>query len=128
MGKLHNLDRSLDVLVKCYQEPRSMIISHRCWLSVEFRIQYKLVLTVFEALQEKSPAYIQNIVDVYFPSRSLRSENSRFLVKPKARTKFHGNRRFDVSAAELWNSLPAVLRLEENLTSFVKLLKTHFLN
>lgn len=95
------------------------------WLPVEFRIQYKLVLTVFKALREMSPAYIQNLVDVYFPSRSLRSENSRFLVKPKARTKFYGNRRFDVSAAELWNSLPAVLRLEENLTSFKKLLKTH---
>lgn len=95
------------------------------WLPVEFRIQYKLVLTVFKALQEKSPAYIQNLVDVYIPSRSLRSENSRFLVKPKARTKFYGNRRFDVIAAELWNSLPVVLRLEENLTSFKKSLKTH---
>jgi hypothetical protein len=78
------------------------------WLPVEFRIQYKLVLTVFRALQEKS--YIQNLVGVYIASRSLRSENSRFLVKPKTLTKIYGNWRFDVSAAALWNSLPVVVR------------------
>jgi hypothetical protein len=46
-------------------------------------------------------------------------------VKPKPRTKFYGNRRFDVSAASLWNSFTAVLRLKEILTSFKMLLKTH---
>jgi hypothetical protein len=43
----------------CY---RFIIIRH--WLPVEFRIQWKLLLTVIKALQEKSLAPIQNLVGV----------------------------------------------------------------
>ncbi|XP_062609775.1 uncharacterized protein LOC134271589 [Saccostrea cucullata] len=57
------------------------------WLPVEHRIQYKLLLQTFKALNGTSPLYIQELVQVYTPRRSLRSENSMFLVQSRARTK-----------------------------------------
>ena len=88
------------------------------WLPVEFRIQYKILITVFKALQGMSPLYIEDLVNLYFPARSLRSQNSRCLVQPRARTKSYGNRHFDVSATALWNSLSSVMRHGQNLNSF----------
>jgi hypothetical protein len=42
-----------------------------------------------------------------------------------ARTKIYGERRFDVAAGTLWNSLPASLRNEQSFETFKKGLKTH---
>jgi hypothetical protein len=42
-----------------------------------------------------------------------------------ARTKIYGERRFDVAAGTLWNSLPASLRNEQSFEAFKKGLKTH---
>jgi hypothetical protein len=39
--------------------------------------------------------------------------------------KLYGERRFDVAAVTLWNSLPASLRNEQSLEAFKKELKTH---
>lgn len=51
------------------------------WLSIEQRIQYKLLLQAFKALHRKSPFYIQELVHVYKPNRSLPSESSMLLVQ-----------------------------------------------
>ena len=40
------------------------------------------------------------------PTRALRSEDLQLLKAPRIRTKTYGKRRFDTSAATLWNSLP----------------------
>jgi hypothetical protein len=51
---------------------------------------------------------------------------SALIEMPKnTRTKIYGERRFDVAAGTLWNSLPASLRNEQYLEAFKKGLKTH---
>lgn len=82
------------------------------WLSIEQRIQYKLLLQAFKALHRKSPFYIQELVHVYKPNRSLPSESSMLLVQSRARNRSYGDRRFDVASSTLWNNLPQNLRLE----------------
>lgn len=65
------------------------------WLSGKFRIQFKLLATVFEALHGMLPSYIHNL------------------------TKQYEDRRFDVDAAALWNGSPANSKHENICAIFV---------
>jgi hypothetical protein len=58
----------------------------------------------------------------YKPVRSLRSQSAALIEMSKnARTKIYGERRFDVAAGTLSNSLPASLRNEQSKADiFVK--------
>ena len=96
------------------------------WLPVAFRCQYKLLLYVFKALSGKAPSYLQELVVMYSPSRTLRSGNRSLLVTPIVRTKSYGERRFDKAAALQWNALPDEMRdITLSVTTSKKKLKTH---
>jgi len=64
----------------------------------------------------------------YRPTRSLRSESKNLLYVPAFRTAIYGNRLFTAETAILWNGLQQEVRDAENLSSFKRLLKTHFFN
>lgn len=96
------------------------------WLPFKFRCQYKLLLYAFKALHGLAPSYLGELIHFYKPARSLRSQSAALIEMPKnVRTKIYGERRFDVAAGTLWNSLPASLRNEQSLEAFKKGLKTH---
>ena len=80
---------------------------------------------MFKALTQKAPIYLQELVQIYEPARTLRSGNARLLVKPKVRTKTYGGRRFDRAAAVLCNELPNELRNSQTVNAFKKNLKTY---
>lgn len=46
------------------------------WLPVKFRCEYKLLVYVFKSLHGIAPVYLQTLLTVYKPTRSLRSDNS----------------------------------------------------
>ena len=94
------------------------------WLPVCYRTQYKLLLYVFKALNGLAPVYLKDLITVYEPARTLRSENAMLVVQPKVRTKTYGERRFDKAASTLWNSLPSSIRHEQSIEAFKKQLKT----
>ena len=89
-------------------------------------VQYKILLYVFKALKQEAPLYLEELVNIYKPARSLRSESNTTLVTPIVRTKRYGERRFDKAAASLWNDLPNELRNVQSVNVFKKKLKTHF--
>lgn len=96
------------------------------WLPMKYRCEYKLLMYVFKAINSDAPTYLQELVNMYRPGRTLRSENSMFLQVPKNfRTKTYGNRRFDCAAPFLWNNLPMTLRKLTSLDAFKRDLKTH---
>ena len=43
------------------------------WLPVEHRINFKLLLITFKALNNLAPSYVSNLLHVYTPDRLLRS-------------------------------------------------------
>ena len=47
------------------------------WLPVSFRIQFKILLVTFKALNGLAPSYLSEIVKTYEPSRILRSPGAR---------------------------------------------------
>jgi len=64
------------------------------WLPVKLRVQYKIILLVFEALHNLAPQYLSELVSVYTPSRALRSEHLNLLVTARTNWKRKGDRAF----------------------------------
>ena len=95
------------------------------WIPVQYRIQYKLLLYTFKALNGLAPIYLEELINIYQPTRSLRSEHEMRLIQPRIRTKLYGERRFDKATANLWNSLPIHMRHKRSIELFKKNLKTH---
>ena len=80
---------------------------------------------VFKSMKQEAPLYLSELVNLYRPSRSLRSENDLTLVTPIVRSKTYGNRRFDKAAATLWNAYPKDLHNAKSVSIFKKKL-IHF--
>ena len=98
------------------------------WLPVKFRIDFKVLLITYEALQGLVPEYITEIITMKPKSRyNLRSDSELLLQKPEVKSlSTLGDRSFAFAAPTLWNKLPAEIRHAKTVDSFKKLLKTHF--
>jgi len=83
------------------------------------------MLLTFKALYQQSPVYIEDLVTYYQPSRIFRSSHLLLLNPTNFHLKSYGSQAFAVSAPELWNSLPLLIRSCDNLRSFKSKLKTH---
>ncbi|KAI5618349.1 hypothetical protein C0J50_22331, partial [Silurus asotus] len=101
------------------------ILSSLHWLPVKFRIDYKLLLLTYKALNGLAPMYLSSHLTRYNPPRSLRSQNSGLLVVPRIAKSTKGGRAFLHLAPKLWNSLPDSVRGLDTLTQFKCRLKTY---
>ena len=77
-------------------------------------------------MKQEAPLYLEELVNIYKPARSLRSETNTTLITPIVRTKSYGESRFDKAAASLWKHLSNELRNVQSMNVFKKKLKTHF--
>ena len=89
------------------------------WLPIKFRIQFKVLLLVYKALNGLAPKYIKELLVPYKPRRHLRSEAKGLLDEPRTRLKF-GDRAFSISAPRLWNALPQHLKDSTSCQAFKK--------
>ena len=53
------------------------------WLPIKFRIQFKVLLLVYKALNGLAPKYIKELLVPYKPRRHLRSEAKGLLDEPR---------------------------------------------
>ena len=95
------------------------------WLPVQERINFKINLLTYKALNGLAPQYLSDLLEVYIPSRPLRSADSGRLTIPVARTKRYGDRAFSVVAPRLWNKLPVEVKSCQSVELFKQRLKTH---
>ena len=95
------------------------------WLPIKYRIDYKIALLCFKCLNNLAPMYLQNLLKIYVPRRSLRSSHDNYvLIKPAMKYKSYGERSFSFYGPFVWNSLPFELRKCDNINIFKKQLKT----
>ena len=94
------------------------------WLPVFFRIEFKIMLITYKALHDRAPIYIQELLQLYAPSRILRSSNRNFLVEPYFNLNSYGKRAFSVAAPELWNNLTEDIKSANAIDDFKRKLKT----
>lgn len=95
------------------------------WLPVRFRIIYKILVTVFKALNGTVPNYLSELLEKRHCTRMLRSSNQIVLCEPKTKLKSYGDRAFKNCAPRLWNKLPQQIKLADTFVDFKAKLKTH---
>uniref|UniRef100_A0A8C4X2X7 Reverse transcriptase domain-containing protein n=1 Tax=Erpetoichthys calabaricus TaxID=27687 RepID=A0A8C4X2X7_ERPCA len=66
------------------------------WLPVSFRIDFKILLLTYKALNGLAPAYLSVLLHRHNPPRVLRSADQLLLTVPKAHFKARGERAFSV--------------------------------
>ena len=94
------------------------------WLPISERINYKIILLTFKALNNMAPEYLKELLHRYTPKRQLRSSTKNLLEVPKFNMKSYGQRSFSVRAPQLWNNLPEHIKNCSNINTFKKYLKT----
>ena len=74
------------------------LLSHRHWLPVTTRIQFKMALLTFKTLTTHQPSYIHDLLQPHCSSRQLRSVSHNLLETLQMRTGF-AQRSFTYSAS-----------------------------
>ena len=67
------------------------------WLPVSQRIDYKILLLTFKALNGQAPSYITELLKPYVPTRNLRSSSKNLLKVPPVKLVSYGHRCFSCS-------------------------------
>nr|XP_033938439.1 uncharacterized protein LOC117446386 [Pseudochaenichthys georgianus] len=94
------------------------------WLPIEHRIEFKILLLAYKALNGQAPSYLKELIIPYCPTRALRSKNAGLLVVPRISKSTMGARAFSYQAPHLWNQLPVCVRAADTLSVFKSALKT----
>ena len=126
ISRLQSLQNSAARLVTLTSKTAHItpILKSLHWLPVQKRIKFKILILVYRAIHHLAPKYIQDSLQIYRPSRNLRSSNSLLLQVPRT---FHtwGDHSFSHMGPTLWNSLPFSLRNSPTLSTFKIRLKTY---
>ena len=96
------------------------------WLPILARIQYKVLLMTWKAVNKQAPQHLQELLKLKEHHRNLRNANTKRLEVPEGATaNSFGERAFCISAPLLWNKIPVHLRMSKTVAHFKKGLKTH---
>ncbi len=106
----------------------SPVLSTLHWLHIKHRIDFKILLITYKALNGLAPQYLSELLSHYSSSHPLRSQNSGHLIIPRISKSTAGGRSFSYLAPKLWNNLPNTVREADTLCQFKSRLKTHLLN
>ena len=94
------------------------------WLPVKARVNFKIILQVFKALNGMAPQYICDMIERVKVNRyNLRINCSMNLVVPRSFNHYN-DRAFAVCGPKLWNSLPDDIKFTTELQTFKTKLKT----
>ena len=87
-------------------------------LPVEKRIEFKILLIAYKTIHGQSADYLKRLIEMYQPSRTLRSSACSLLCPQKAKTENYGCRAFYFVAPKLWNSLPEDIKNAKTVIFF----------
>ena len=82
----------------------------------------KLAVLTHKVRTIATPTYLSELVQTRAPPRAQRSSDAPMLVVPRIHTEL-ARRAFSVAAPSTWNSLPADIRLCENILTFKRHMK-----
>jgi len=71
------------------------------WLPVKYCAQFKLLAHMHKALHDRYPVYLRDMLQMYTPGRTLRSQNTQLVVVPKIQTTVYGHRCFTYAVPSL---------------------------
>ncbi len=86
----------------------SAVLSTLHWLPFKHRIDFKILLITYKALNGLAPHYLSELLSHYSPPHPLHSQNSGHLIIPRISTV--GVKSFLYLVPKLWNNLPNNVR------------------
>ena len=95
------------------------------WLPVKQRINLKMLLLAYKALNGLPLAYMRELLIPYSPKRTLRWTENHLLAHPRCRFEYFGRRSFAAAAPTLWNNLPLNFKQAPSVDIFKSCIKTH---
>ncbi len=96
----------------------SPVLSTLHWLPIKHRIDFKILLITYKALNGLAPHYLSELLLHYSPSHPLRSQNSGHLIIARKSISNVGGRYFSYLAPKLWNNLPNTVQDADTLCQF----------
>ena len=107
------------------REHISPVLANLHWLPVTFRIDFKVLLLIYKAINGTGPNYIKNSLVHYVPPRTLRSSTTGLLKVPNYSLKKIGDAAFANYGPKLWNTLPSHIKEANSINIFKSKLKTY---
>ena len=97
------------------------------WLPINARIQYKLLTTIWKALNDQAPEYIKHLIKrKQAPNYDLRANKKTLLNLPQSEgVNSIEDRALSMSAPILWKDIPENVKTASTLESFKRGLKTY---
>ena len=99
------------------------VLKNLHWLPVEQRIEYKVLVMIFKAINGLCPQYISELIQKR-PFKRTRADNNNDLAIPTIKRSSFGGRAFMYVGPKLWNALPRELKNCNDIRVFKKKLKT----
>ena len=90
------------------------------WLLVKQRINFKILLITYKALNGQAPTYRTDLLSYYRPARQ------NLLRNPHYNLKNYRGRSFAVAAPRLWNVLPLAVKNSNSVDIFKRQLNNTF--
>ena len=108
------------------REHISPVLCDLHWLPVPARIVFKVLVLTYKCLNCPAfPEYLKELLQIYKPSRNLRSSSDNTILVVPRTQRAAGSRAFTNCAPQMWNELPKNLRDSQSLSVFKSNLKTH---
>ena len=101
-------------------------LSYLHWLSVYYRIQFKIATFTYKISATCQPSYLYNLLQVHQPSQALHSSTQKLLQVPFLSTDF-GRHAFSYLSPATWNSIPTSIKYCFSLYIFKRHLKSHLI-
>ena len=96
------------------------------WLPVQQRIEFKILLHVYNSVNRLGPMYLSDVMSQYACAREgLRSSRDTTRLSVPVNRRVIGDSSFAYIGPRLWNNLPIFIRTASSARLFKKLLKTH---
>ncbi len=121
LNKLRNVQKSAARLITLSGKYQHIFPTMKKlhWLPIRQRIEYKILLLTYKALNNLAPMYLSDLLQCRVDWGS-RSDNTLLLVDPKIHRVTFGGRAFFKAAPVLWNSIPPSLQASASVARFKK--------
>ena len=124
MQKVQNAAACL-ILRPPRQQHCTPLLQQLHWLPISERIKYKTACMCYNSITGSAPSYLSELLQLYSPSRSLRSSSdTRILKLRRFNRTFHGFRSVSYFDSHIWNNRLQDVRNSNSLPSFKNKLKT----
>ena len=66
------------IIIIRLQKLEKEILASLHWLPVKSRIEFKILLLTYKALNGQAPSYLKEFIVPYYPTRTLRSQHAAY--------------------------------------------------